>query len=57
VPPDHLGLGIMRERAEAAGAQLEVVSLAGEGTQVIVVWPANEGRRVDDRNRSSSTVC
>jgi signal transduction histidine kinase len=37
-PPNHLGLGIMRERAEAIGAQLTVMSAAGKGTQVQVVW-------------------
>jgi signal transduction histidine kinase len=45
IPPEHLGLGIMRERAEAAGAQLGIVSQTGRGTQVNVVWPGDEGRR------------
>jgi PAS domain S-box-containing protein len=44
LPPDSLGLGIMRERAFAIGAQLTVESQAGEGTQVRVSWPAPEGR-------------
>ena len=39
VPPEHMGLGIMRERAESAGAQLGIVSQTGRGTQVTVVWP------------------
>ena len=39
VPPDRLGLGIMRERAEAIGATFEVESTPGEGTRVSVVWP------------------
>jgi nitrate/nitrite-specific signal transduction histidine kinase len=34
VPPDHLGLSIMQERAEAAGATLRVESEPGEGTRV-----------------------
>lgn len=38
VPPDHLGLGIMRERAEAVGATLRIESQPGQGTQVEVVW-------------------
>jgi signal transduction histidine kinase len=38
VPPDHLGLGIMRERAEAIGAQLEIESEPGQGTRVCVTW-------------------
>ena len=37
VSPEHLGLGIMRERAEAVGAQLGIGSQTGRGTQVTVV--------------------
>jgi PAS domain S-box-containing protein len=36
---DHLGLGIMRERAEAIDAMLQIESQSGSGTQVVVVWP------------------
>jgi signal transduction histidine kinase len=43
VPPERMGLGIMRERAEAVGAQLGIVSQTGRGTQVTVVWPGDEG--------------
>jgi PAS domain S-box-containing protein len=38
IPPDHLGLGIMKERAEAIGAGLTIVSEPGEGTDVLVNW-------------------
>ena len=38
VPPDHLGLKIMRERAEVIGAELSVYSEPGEGTQISVTW-------------------
>ena len=38
IPPDHLGVGIMRERAEAIGATLTVESEVGRGTVVVVVW-------------------
>jgi two-component system sensor histidine kinase ChiS len=38
VPPDRLGLSIMRERAEGIGAQLEVASQPDEGTEISVVW-------------------
>jgi PAS domain S-box-containing protein len=38
VPPDHLGLKIMRERADAISADLSVYSEPGEGTQISVVW-------------------
>jgi len=34
----HFGLGIMRERAAAVGAQLQIISQPGEGTAVEVTW-------------------
>jgi len=37
-PPDSLGLSIMRERAEAIGADLRIESEPREGTQVFVTW-------------------
>ena len=53
VSPEHMGLGIMRERAEAVGAQLGIVSQIGQGTQVTVVWPGDEGQQ----DYNSSSVC
>jgi nitrate/nitrite-specific signal transduction histidine kinase len=38
VPPDHLGLGIMQERAAQIGADLQIESSAGGGTTVRVRW-------------------
>ena len=38
VTADHLGLKIMRERAEAIGAKLTIESEPGEGTQISVIW-------------------
>jgi signal transduction histidine kinase len=38
VPLTHLGVGIMRERAEAIGAELVIDSEPGRGTEVSVVW-------------------
>jgi signal transduction histidine kinase len=38
VPPDRLGLGIIRERAQAIGADLEIESQPGQGTRVTVTW-------------------
>jgi PAS domain S-box-containing protein len=35
---EHLGLSIMRERAQAVGARLTVESQPDHGTQVILVW-------------------
>lgn len=40
VPSGHLGLGIMRERAEAIGASITFQTQPGAGTEVIVTWPA-----------------
>ncbi|MGQ9683598.1 MAG: cache domain-containing protein [Anaerolineae bacterium] len=34
----HLGLNIMRERAQGIGARLSVESEPGEGTRVVVIW-------------------
>jgi len=41
-PPESLGLGIMQERARDIGADLSVVSAAGEGTRIDVTWPGTE---------------
>ncbi|NIV35870.1 MAG: hypothetical protein GWN58_42405 [Anaerolineae bacterium] len=46
VAPDHLGLGIMRERADTIGARLQVETAAGSGTRVNLSWteaPTAEG--------------
>jgi signal transduction histidine kinase len=40
VPAECLGLCIMRERAQAIGAGLSIESEIGQGTQLVVVWPA-----------------
>lgn len=42
IPPDHLGLGIMHERAKSIGAMLSLKSQPGQGTQMVVVWPGRE---------------
>ena len=41
VTADKLGLRIMQERAEEIGAQLELLSERGQGTQVTVEWSSN----------------
>jgi signal transduction histidine kinase len=43
---EHFGLGIMRERAEAIGASIEVVSSPAHGARIAIDWP-------DYRNRTS----
>jgi len=42
VPSDRLGLGIIRERAQAIGASVKIDSQPGHGTQVTVVWKEDE---------------
>ena len=42
VPPDHLGLSIMRERADAIGATLAIQTEVGAGTEVVVTWSSGE---------------
>jgi signal transduction histidine kinase/ligand-binding sensor domain-containing protein len=49
IPPDHLGVGIMHERAEAIGAALTIGSEVERGTEVVVVYGVDEGRRTSDR--------
>jgi signal transduction histidine kinase len=41
VTPEHLGLSIMQERAEAIGAQLHIHSRVNRGTVVTIEWPAD----------------
>jgi signal transduction histidine kinase len=38
IPADRLGVGIMRERGDAIGADVEITSAIGEGTEVRAVW-------------------
>jgi signal transduction histidine kinase len=42
VPAGHMGLDIMKERAEAIGAQMVVDSQPGAGTSIAVAWPISE---------------
>ena len=45
ISPDHLGLSIMRERADEIGALLEIDSRLGQGTRVDIVWRADGADR------------
>jgi nitrate/nitrite-specific signal transduction histidine kinase len=42
ITPEHLGVSIMRERAEDIGADLEIVSSRDKGTTVGVTWRRRE---------------
>ena len=44
VSAEHHGMRIMRERAEAIGAQFQVNSEPGHGTQVLLAWAAEESQ-------------
>ncbi len=43
VSQDHLGLGIMHERAASIDAQLEIESQPGQGTRVAILWSSDGG--------------
>jgi signal transduction histidine kinase len=53
ISPERMGLAIMRERAEAVGARLEIASQPGRGTQLTVVW-AEEERLPSDSSSFAS---
>ena len=40
VPAERLGLGIIRERAQAIDADLQIETSPGQGTRITVVWKA-----------------
>ena len=40
IQPHQLGLSIMRERAQSIGASLSLKSQPGQGTELVVTWPA-----------------
>ncbi len=43
VSSEHLGLSIMKERAEGIDADLEIASQVGQGTQVRLYWQNHQG--------------
>lgn len=46
--PHELGLRIMRDRAEAIGADIVVNSSVGKGTEIAVSWQFSEGQESED---------
>jgi PAS domain S-box-containing protein len=50
IKPGRLGLNILRERAEAIGATLQITSQADQGTEIAVIWSDTQQRerRVND---------
>ena len=49
-----LGLGIMRERAEAVGATLTIASSPGQGTQLTVTWEAEASQATETPARRTA---
>ncbi len=43
ISPEHLGLGIMKERAEAIHATVEIQSQPGQGTLITAIWSDVQG--------------
>lgn len=60
-PGEHIGLEIMRERAERINGELDIESEPGEGTRVYLLFPsdavvsASEGHPSPDAERSITT--
>ena len=48
IRPNSLGLSIMRERAEAIGADLRVCTQIGQGTEVLLSWNPNKITNEED---------
>lgn len=48
IPPNSLGLNIMRERAREIGASLSVGSKAGEGTTIKATWNNRTGEKKNE---------
>ncbi len=56
VTPDHLGVGIMRERAESIGATLTIESQPGRGTQIVVTWQSEQKMEHDDGTKPDTST-
>jgi signal transduction histidine kinase len=54
VPPDRLGLGIIRERAQGIGAALEIQSKHGSGARITVVWTGTLESNPVDTNQGAA---
>ena len=53
LPPERMGMGIMRERAEAIRVNLEIKSVLDEGTQIVIIWPRQKS--FEDQNAPTET--
>ncbi|HSQ17263.1 MAG TPA: histidine kinase, partial [Anaerolineales bacterium] len=50
LPPGHMGVAIMRERAESIGARLSIESQLGQGTTVELDWKSARKDRSDEHS-------
>src|SRR5262249_40683201 len=57
VPAGHLGIKFMQERALSVGAVCRIKSRAGVGTQVMVIWAADNQASSGADGSASSTTC
>jgi signal transduction histidine kinase len=48
ISSESLGINIMRERAEAIGANLKIASDLGHGVSVTVIWPAQSSEKAKE---------
>jgi len=49
IPPDHMGIAIMRERASSIGARLKIESQSGQGTTIELDWRPVQKEGTDER--------
>ena len=52
----HVGLRIMKERAQRLGAEVDVTSVLGEGTSVVLALPPNANPMAEATSQGSITV-
>lgn len=48
IPPNHLGIAIMRERANSIGATLQIDSQLGQGTRIELGWEPAGNEVIDE---------
>lgn len=48
IPPESMGIGIMRERAKAIGATLDIESEIDRGTEIAISWHESQVHDIDD---------
>jgi PAS domain S-box-containing protein len=54
IPSGHLGLTMLRERAQAVGASVRVQSRPGQGTRVVAEWRPNRSSRINGTSAPES---